>query len=72
MPGDPRAVSISGTLVASNDTPTPKIVSVKKNGKQAGSLQFIASNSGLISHTNVLEGQTVQVHYILGNTERYA
>ena len=70
IPGDPRSVSISGTIVASSDTPTPKIVSIKKNGKQAGSLQFITSNSGITSHTNVLEGQTVQVHYYLGNIER--
>ena len=63
IPGDSRTVPISGTIVAPHDTHTPKIMSINKSGKQSRSLQFIASNCGIISHTNLLEGQTIQVHY---------
>ena len=62
-PRESRVVPISSTTVSPNDNPTHKLVSIKKSGKQTSTFQFIGSNDGLISHPNVLEGQTVQVHY---------
>ena len=62
VPGDSRAVCMSSTIVGANDTPTHKIVSIKKGEKQPDSIQFLGSVGGFTSHTNLLQGQTVQVH----------